>query len=314
MENRIDDRQLMCLIVDDPCPGYNPSFFHLAPEPHPRMIPGDLIHRVADLFDEFGVMGKFSLIPYPMGQGRIDRHVRGVWDEVVVDFVSVARDRIAERFDITPEILTHWNAVDIRNPEILLNEREDVYFAHIDCETMTAYIALSLNILLRVGIDATGVTSPWALGGEREDFYIRAILEAQKLVNGRKKTWYFLHIDTKSPSLDHRVAYRSDDGSEWVVSIVSGGGDFIWDTQKGAEPRTDDLISADGKTGRLVELAKSGCPITFHTHWQSINSGGSRAGLAGLRDLFGRINKHMSDRYRWAKCSELARQVAEGKA
>jgi len=301
------------LIVDDPCPGYNPLHFHLPDEKHLREIPLKLIHDCADLFEEFGVRGKFSLLPYPMGMGPIDGHVKGIPDEVVKDFVAVVRDRIGKQFDITPEILTHAQAVDLTNPGKLLEEREDAYFAHIDAKTMTEYISLALQILRNVGIDATGVTSPWSLGKEREDDYMHAIFESQKRVNGRSKTWYFLHVDWNSQSEKplHKVMHWGKNGQEWVVSIVSNyGKDFIWCTQYGQEPETDGLITSNGKSGRLAQLVKAGCPIVFHTHWQSIFSNGSFRGLAGLRELFQRIQKNLGERVRWTKCSDLAAMVA----
>lgn len=194
--------------------------------------------------------------------------------------------------------------------EELLEEREDEYFARIDVNAMTKYISLALQILKNVGIDATGVTSPWSLGKEHEDDYVHAILESQKRINNRFMTWYFLHIDSQSESPLSKVMHWGNAGKEWVVSIVSGHNDFIWQTQYGREPETDGLITSDGKSGRLVRLIKAKCPIVFHTHWQSIYSNGSCRGLAGLRELCQRIQKNLGARVRWTKCSDLAAMVA----
>jgi len=296
----------ICLIVDDPCPGYNPDYFHYPNKKLRRTIPLKLIHNLAELFEEFGVRGKFSLLPYPMGMGRIDEHVKGIPDKVVKEFISVVRDRIGKQFDITPEILTHLGAVDLKNPGKLLKEREDEYFAHIDVNTMTEYLSLALQILKNVGIDATGVTSPWNLGKEHECDYGRAILEAQKRVNNRSMTWYFLHVDPQSEVPLHKVMHWGRDGKEWVVSIVSSHYDFI-----GHKLKTDGLITSDGKSGRLAQLVRAKCPIAFHTHWQSIYSNGSFRGLADLRNLFQRIKNNLGERVEWTKCSDLAVMVAK---
>lgn len=301
----------ICFIVDDSCLVYNPVYFHHPNEKHARTIPLKLIYDTADLFEEFGVKGKFSLLPYPMGMGRIDKQVKGIPGRVLKEFITVVRDRIGKQFDITPEILTHAMAVDLKNTDRLLKEREDAYFAHINVATMIEYISLALQILKNVGIDATGVTSPWSLGKEHEDDYARAILESQKRINNRSTTWYFLHVDSQSEKPLSKIMHWSKNGKEWLVSIVGGYGDFIWFTQYGREPETDGLITENGRSGRIIQLIKSRCPIVLVTHWQSLYSNGSFRGFMGLRELFKRIKNNLGTSVRWIKCSELAAIVAK---
>ena len=56
--------------------------------------------------------------------------------------------------------------------------------------------------------------------------------------------------------------------------MVSAGNDPSWRTQVGEPSTLDDLITADGQAGRLVELTRNGSVIGFHTHWQSLFSEG----------------------------------------
>jgi len=305
----LDGHIPISLIIDDPSPGLNPMSVHHPESNTDPFIPNKLIHDLADLFCEFGAKGKFSVVPMGFGRGRIDKCLDGVSAKNVTEFIEVVKTRVVPLFDITPEILTHAKAYDLKNGNFL-DEREDKYFSHISRETMTDYIVLSLEILKNVGLDANGVTSPWSLGKEKEDDYSWAILDAEKRVHGRRRTWYFLHSDSKCEIVPHRVMHRTA-SDEWVVSIFSGGFDFAWQTQEGKPGQEDAMISADGRSGRLVELFNHGSSITTHTHWQSLYSNGSYAGLVSLRHVFERVKQHLSDRVIWTKCSRLAELVAE---
>jgi hypothetical protein len=101
---------------------------------------------------------------------------------------------------------------------------------------------------------------------------------------------------------------------EWIVSIFSGGIDFAWQTQDGKPGIEDAIISTDGKKGRFMDLFNNGSSITTHTHWQSLYSRGSYAGMVSLRRVFERVKQHLGDRVIWTKCSRLAELVAEKSA
>src|SRR5689334_10241598 len=73
-------RQPVVLIVDDPTPGYNPAYFHSGFRNGPMLAPRELVDEFADLLEATGMRGKFSVIPYPFGLGRVDRAVEGVGD------------------------------------------------------------------------------------------------------------------------------------------------------------------------------------------------------------------------------------------
>ena len=100
-----------------------------------------------------------------------------------------------------------------------------------------------------------------------------------------------------------------------VVSVPVNAGDVLWRTQYGsvaAATRTarqgvDQLLSADGKSGRIRQLVDTEAPVTILTHWQSLFSNGRMAGLAGLKLLLERMTKHLSGRIKWMRCSELAK-------
>ena len=135
-------RQPISLIIDDPNPGYNPAYFHLGFRHGPMRIPRELIDEFADLMERESVRGKFSVIPNPFGFGRIDREVQGISQADLHYFLDAVRERIAPVMDITPEVLTHWNAIDLPTGN-LLPLWENAWSREQDRTTLTPYLALS---------------------------------------------------------------------------------------------------------------------------------------------------------------------------
>ena len=74
------------------------------------------------------------------------------------------------------------------------------------------------------------------------------------------------------------------------------------------------LITADGRHGRMAEVLAAGGPGVFHTHWQTIFSGGRRIGLDALREVVRRVADHFGDRVVWTRCSDLAAYAAASAA
>ena len=307
-------RRPVSLIVDDPCPGYNPAHFHSGFRNGPMHVPPTLIDSFADLIEETGIRGKFSVIPNPFGLGRVDRAVQGVSPRDLAHFLDVVRGRIAPRMDITPEVLTHWNAIDLQTGQ-LLPLWEHVWSRAQSRETLEPYLALALEILGNADLPCSGMTSPWNFGGGVEDAYAEALLGAQRTINGRTLTWYFLHSDVASPLVPPRLQVFRPEAGEAAVSIVCcDASDFAASLWRGEDPRPDALLSEDGQEGRLAEVLSAGGPAVFHTHWQSIFGFGSDRGLDGLRTVTARLDAHFAGQFAWIGCAALASYAAAAAA
>lgn len=313
------DRVPVMVLLDDPTPCRNPMWYEFPDAGHVAEVPNAFVERFADLIERTGAAGKFSVVPCPGACGRIDEGIPGVDDGELAAFVRLVRERIAPRWDVCPELLTHNWALDLATMRPL-PEREDVWAAHQDEATLAAYIGRALQILRNVGLQPNGVTSPWSFGREVEDAYAGAIAGALRDVCDVSLGWYFLHVDAGSTAVPPRVMRLDTRNRAALVSIVSASAtyvvdgkahyDFAWRTQLGEPARIDLLLSADGSAGRLVELFDAGGPLTFHTHWQSIFSNGTGAGLVALGELFDRINRVWGDRVRWTAARELATYCA----
>ena len=306
-------RQPVSLIVDDPAPGYNPAHFHSGFRRGPLRIPPTLIDQFADLIEATGIRGKFSVIPNPFGLGQVDREVQGVDAAELDHFLRVVRTRIAPRMDITPEVLTHWNALDLATGR-LLPLWEHVWSRQQTRESLIPYLSLALEILNNVDLPCAGMTSPWDFGDRVEDGYAAALLDAQRVVNGHSFTWYFLHSDGVARHVPPRLALFRPESAEAVVSIVTCDsvdfGQALW---WGDDPQPDLLLSPDGQ-GRLGEVIRAGGPAVWHTHWQTIFGHGTPRGLDAIRAITERIGKHFGEQVGWIGCDALARYTAAAAA
>lgn len=300
-------------LLDDTAP-INLAFYLHPDQQHKLIIPNDLWEEFGDFCEEHGVKGKTSIVPYPSGIGRIDESLWPLPDGHLDRFLRIMRKSIARQFDITPELLTHHQVIDIKSDRHL-HWYEDEWVALQNRKTIADYIADCLRILNRSGLRANGVTSPWSTGNRNESVYAAAISDALWRVNRISHTWYFLHVDTKSPRVLPKVTFRDRKHGRTVVSITSLCGDFIWGTmdfrtrREGidhARARIEAVLSRDGARGRMRDLFRAGGPITFHSHAQSLFSNGTRAGLLGFKELILRIERTFGDAVRWTRCSEFA--------
>lgn len=301
------------LLIDDGAP-VNLMFWHCPWEEHVRTIPNALLRDFAALCRRHGVSGKFSVPPMPAALGRIDQRLSGVPPAHLRGFLDIVRRRIAPRFDITCELLTHLVAYNVQH-SFFEHVYEDEWVARASVAQIADYIAVALRILNKSGLRSNGVTSPWSTGAGNERAYAQGIARAFWRVHRRKNSWYFLHcLDTSGPAWPW-VAWQDAQRGLKVVSVPANTPDVFWQTQYAASLRAaraaaragaDELLSRDGRSGRIRRLVDEGFPITILSHWQSMFSNGRLAGLWGLELLLERMGKHLADEISWMRCSELA--------
>jgi hypothetical protein len=114
----------MSLIVDDPAPLINVFWWHAAErqqsssptlnsgEPVVQAVPVEFLDRFVEVIQKWGIRGKFSVLPYPAGLGKISEGWPGaqatefrssvVWregDEWLVSIVSQCGDHIWETME-----------------------------------------------------------------------------------------------------------------------------------------------------------------------------------------------------------------------
>ncbi len=306
------DPVIACLFVDDGMPGVNPMRLHQPYYDHRPEVPNAVIAEFADIVEKEGMAGKFSVVPYPIGLGRIDQEVPGVSDADVREFVRIVRDRLMPRFDITPEVLTHGPAIDpVTGYRTHLTEKE--WGSAASAFEWRNYVRNAYTILANVGIDATGCTSPWDTAADNEDAYALGISAASADI-GVDVPFYFLHM-ASSPAEgfpDVRVFRKGGGGvpARAVVSLPCSANDPLWPTQYGRHARTDSLIGPGGEGGVLTAFGDSGAPVVIVTHWQSLYGNGARQAPAVLGQIAERLRQRYERRLEWWSAGELARFAA----
>jgi|SRR5579872_6889337 len=304
------------LIIDDGSP-VDPLFYEIPGYETPFLVPVEFTRRVADTLDRFDIHGKLTIIPMPSCLGRIDKSLKRVPPEHLESFLKVVRERIAPRFDITPEFLTHLRAYDLKTGAYQ-HIFEDVWISGARLEEVVDYFVLAFQILKNVGLDANGITSPWNSGIDVEKKYAQALGEAQWKVFNRKLTWYFLYSNGWGAPRQLSVEYANRERGQKVVSMPANFPDVFWSMDHPTRPERlqfihdniDRLLSSDGRTGRIRELIDQGFPVVLLTHWQSLYTQGTGLGLEGLAALAERIRTVFGNRVEWITCSERARRYA----
>jgi len=307
------------LIIDDGSP-VDPLFYELPGYETPFLVPAEFTRRVAETLDRFELRGKLTIIPMPSCLGRIDKSLKRVPPDHLQAFLKIVRERIAPRFDITPEFLTHLRAYDLKTGDYQ-HIYEDVWITRAPLEEIVEYFALAFQILQNVGLDATGITSPWVSGIDVEKKYAQALAEAQWKVFKRKLTWYFLYVTSWGAPRPLSIEYESPELGQAVVSVPANFDDIFWsmeqptraERQKLISDNIDRVLSADGRTGRIRQLIDSGHPVVLLTHWQSLYTQGTGLGLDGLVALAERIQKVFGNSIEWVSCSERAQRFVSSR-
>ena len=194
------------LIVDDGSP-VDPLFYEIQGYETPFLVPAEFTARVAETFERFDLRGKLTVIPMPSCLGRIDQSLKRVPQEHLQAFLKIVRERIAPRFDITPEFLTHLRAYDLKKGGYQ-HIFEDVWITRAPLEEVVEYFTLAFQILNNVGLPATGITSPWDSGISVVQKYAQALADAQWKVFQRKLTWFFLYTADSGPPRKLTVEYQ----------------------------------------------------------------------------------------------------------
>lgn len=331
-------RTPLSLIIDDSCPVINKAYYWIKQrhdwrmrnrpdsspggwevhydklESMPNTIPADFAAKWGEWCGEHGVKGKFSLIPFPAGVGRIDRGFDGFPQRELTEWLRVTKEIIWPNFDITPEMLTHTHVVDLKTWQ-LTEEWEQGEWADPPVELLTDYIATAMELLRNVGIPCEGVTSPGGFGSRKEAEYARSTLDAALRVNNNPRPFYFLRlIHDELPDIP--IWHVDKEKGIAIASIVSCAGDWFGAT--GFDVSDPDLfITEDLQGGRLPEVLEKERPCILVGHWPCFYVN-EEVGFGVLKEVKRRLDAYDPDGTKtlWMKNSEIghywmARELSE---
>lgn len=320
-------RTPLSLIIDDSCPVINKAYFWIKQrhewrirhhpnsppmgwerhydivESMPNAIPADFAKKWGEWCAEQGIRGKFSMIPYPAGIGRIDQGFEGFPQRELDDWLRVTKEVIWKNFDLTPEILTHTHVVDLKTWQFT-EEWEQVEWVDPPLELLTDYIATAMELLKNVGIPCEGVTSPGAFGKRKESAYARAILDAAWRINNNPRPFYFLWL--KHDELpDVPIWHTEKEKGIAIASVVSCAGDWFGAT--GYDESSPDLfITEDLQAGRVPEVLEKELPCVLVGHWPCFYCN-DEVGFKVLKEVKRRLDAYDPDGTKtlWLKNSEI---------
>jgi hypothetical protein len=312
------------LLVDDSCPLVHVYLCHRVDvhggspntaygKPMPEVIPNDFLDRFCDIVNRWGMAGKFSIVPAPGGKGDIVSGIDGFDLGVTRAWIDTMQGRLSGRFDFCPEGITHNLAVDLETGGYY-PDSETAWSQKQTRATLTPYLTRELEYLRDAGINATGFTSPWVFGIEVEEEYIEAMVQAQKTINDRDFSWYFLHMVSDEPASRPWIARQECPTT--LVSIPTTVDDVWWETidsprvdREFVSAIADRVITTDGREGGLRRVLDAGGWPVLLSHWQSFFSNGLETGLAALDEVGRRIADTLADEVTWMTCMEMARKT-----
>jgi hypothetical protein len=270
----------------------------------PKTIPASFAQQWGQWCGEQGIKGKFSMVPFPAGVGRIDQGFPGFPPRELKEWLRVTKEVIWKNFDLTPEMLTHTHVVDLKTWQ-LTEEWEQREWVDPPVELLTDYIAAAMQLLKNVGIACEGVTSPGAFGKRKEAAYARAVLDAALRVNNNPRPFYFLWV--KDDELPDVPIWHADIAKGIaIISIVGCTGDWFGAT--GYDVSNPDLfITEDLQGGRLPAVLAKERPCVLLGHWPCFYAN-EQVGFKVLKEVKRRLDAYDPDGIKtlWMKNSEIA--------
>jgi hypothetical protein len=320
----IDDSTCLVNLNRFAMPQFNTAFaggaevYHRNWREWPVEIPDAFVRKFGEWCAQQGVKGKYSIVPYPACVGRLDRMLPGWTQQELEASLELVRSLMLPNWDIHPEMVTHTRIIDTKtghpHPDHSLKFMENwEWTTGRSADEIADYMAYALRILKNVGLPCEGITTPGGFGNKALPQLAQATLQAVRDVFQADIPHYFRHLyDRGEQSVAPRVEYAAGlDGADprCVVSIIGCAGDWTggWDntTPGGA----DKFITADLKSGRVVDIIARGEPALMLAHWTGIYWNGQELGFKVFQEVVERLRRRY-DNLIWMKLSEVSRYWA----
>lgn len=319
------DRVPLSLIIDDSTVLVNLNYFWMRDRNRidgqsrrwqdvPVVHPEAFTREFAEFCLEHGVRGKFSIVPCPAALGRIDVGLPLFGRQQQADWLAMCRECIVPAFDITPEMLTHTVVV---HPETLqpvvpeLWEQYDWRALPDDPEHLVAYMRAACRILVEVGLEPVGVTSPGGFGGQTLPLYARTAGDAVREVTGNDVPYFFQRVQSEATEIEDPVWYPDRVAGTAVGEVIASTGDWTGSWTGYGDVDADRYITADLQGGRLPQLIDSSQPAVLISHWQGFYGlhDGDRRGLRALQTVVERLRLRdpRGARTQWRTPSQITR-------
>lgn len=305
-------------------PGHREKFKDTKWKDWPQEIPDSFVRKFGEWCRENGVKGKYSIVPFPACVGWVDRVMPGWSRQELRESLKLVRELMMPDWDIHSEMVTHTRVIDVKTGRPLEQKADGTYWmenggwtGERSVDEIANYIAYSLEMLKNADLPCEGFTTPGGFGNPRQDRLSLAGMQAVKEVFGVELPHYFKYVEDKGLNTQPRVENAKGldgDSPECMVNVVSCTGDWFggWTGIDYGEEAAgvDRLITADYKSGRMVELIDAGAPAAMLCHWPGMFCNGEEVGYRIFQGAVKRVNAHYGKRVIWMKVSEMARYWA----
>ena len=277
----------------------------------PVVHPESFTREFAQFCLDYGVKGKYSVVPCPAALGRIDHGLELFSQAQQESWLQMCREMIMPNFDITPEMMTHTFVVDLETLKpIDVGLWEQWGWNHLPTdqpERVTDYIARACEILHNVGLTPAGVTSPGGFGNPIE-FYADCASAAVRRVTGNPTPFFFKRVNSDG-SVPTPVWHADREAGTAMGEIIGATGDWTGSWTGYGEVDPDRYITADLEGGRMSACIDAGEPAVMISHWQGFYGmhDDDRGGFNAFKTVVRRLEERdpKGERCRWRKCGEI---------
>jgi len=232
--------------------------------------------------------------------------------------------------DAHMELMTHAGLYDFERhtvPEGAIHEGLWLHEPGVPAEAYAGYFERVIKEGERVGVRFTGLTWPGCgcetctrryaelrdLGVTQPNPNVyQALLSLAKHGRFRRRTVpCFIHPN----EMDYGAKLVAADGPWGVYDLVANSGDWFgtWENDP-ARASADYYISADGASGRIVELVRAGAPYCiFYAHWQGLNPANG-VGWSAFQTVVRRVQQHLQEEVVWMRPSDYTEACHVGRA
>jgi hypothetical protein len=284
----------------------------------PVEIPDSFVRKFGEWCAERGVKGKYSIVPYPACVGRLDRMLPGWTQRELEQSIELVRTLMLPNWDIHPEMVTHTRVIDTKTghpqPEVTPRFMENwEWTTGRSVDEIADYMAYALHILKNIGLPCEGITTPGGFGNKARPQLAQATFQSVREVFGAEIPHYFRDLfsegDKSVAPLVQNAAGLDGADPRCVVHTIACTGDWTggWDATEPAG--ADKFITADGKSGRMVDVIQRGEPALMLAHWTGIYHNGRELGFKIFQEVVRRLTSRF-DNLHWMKLSEVARYWA----
>jgi hypothetical protein len=285
----------------------------------PYGLPPDAFKRFLDFVLSEGIAGESSVI-----LGRFEKDY-GLLSRPTSDLQRAYIEQLHRAFecgiDLHMELMTHQGRYDFQKdcvPDGAIHEGIWLYEPAVSVEEYESYFGNIIAEGEKIGVRFTGMTWPGCgcsvcqtrYAELRKDGLYRinpnvwqALLNLAKHGKFRGRTVPCFADDS---SLQAKTRLTCRDGDYGVYDLVPNADDKLGSyTNERAEVDLDYYISADGESGRIVELVRGGASYClFFAHWQGMNPANG-AGWEAFTQLVARVKTFLGDQVVWMRPSEF---------